>query len=134
MSLNIIQNVTKSCLTRMTNHLHSAMSTTKKNLSTTAAIISAVAGPLALAAGFHSAGAAVATLAGVSLAVPPIGMIVAGVVLILCAAYLFTRVTCPTQKEDFIAAHTKMERSAVKEAQIQLQAAKEIMKPLAVVK
>jgi hypothetical protein len=83
-------------------------------------IFSAVGGALALTAGIHSMGATAATLAGVSLAVPPIGMIVAGVAFMLFAAYLSLRVTCVTKIDTFIEAQTKNERAELEWARSQL--------------
>lgn len=102
--------------TQISNHLHSPMSTSEKNLATATAIISTVGGSLALVAGVHSMGAAAATLAGVSLALPPIALIVAGVAVILFAVYLFARVACITDLETFIQVATKQDRIAMQDA------------------
>jgi hypothetical protein len=91
------------------------MSTSKKNVAAMTAIFSTVGGALALATGIHSMGAAAATLAGVSLVVPPIGMIIAGVALLLFATYLSLRVTCATNMNTFIEDNTKKGRAALQQ-------------------
>jgi hypothetical protein len=115
------------------------MSTPRKNLAAMTAIFSAVGGALALTAGIHSMGATAATLAGASLAVPPIGMIVAGVAFMLFAAYLSLRVTRATKidtfieeqeraalqqaESDFIEDNTKQEKAALEKAESDFMAA-----------
>jgi hypothetical protein len=85
------------------------ISTIDKNISTITTIISMVAAPVLLAAGIHSLGAATVTLAGVSLAVPPVGIIVAGALLLVLAACLFNRlIGATTSQENFI---SRKERS-----------------------
>ena len=116
-----------SITSKISYHLHSPMSTPRKNFASLIAILSAVEGALALAAGIQFMGASTATLTMVGFAVPPIGLIVAGVAFMLFAAYLSLRVTCVTKIDDYVETETKQQKGNYQKAYSQFMKAKEAL-------